>query len=310
MDELTDILYDILYDYDDEDWEYDLPPWQLMRRKGYGFIYIKNPKYPLESDREYLTRKPTPKERREIVINTVIECNGRTFKIPVLAAKLSVSDRTLQTILRHLEKDGLIQITPKYNKQGRQVGNAYKYIGPPCESYGTGLTLKDLYDINRDVGFRDWAWRSRGFAHDQHWYNIYPTCKSRFERRIARKEYLKEKGLPLVIPDDTKYIVLRYAYWKGDRDVLTDYEFLEQNRTKKFALEPLNRTETIDIFGVPIIVKINGPKENPHIKLIDGDTNKRITTFTWFDENVVSGVCDIDEETVEQILILGDFTTR
>ena len=91
---------------------------------------------------------------------------------------------------------------------------------------------------------------------------------------------------------------------------MTDYEFLEQNRTKKFALEPLNRTEKIDIFGVPIIVKINGPKENPHIKLIDGDTNKRITTFTWFDENVVSGVCDIDEETVEQILILGDFVTR
>lgn len=127
---------------------------------------------------------------------------------------------------------------------------------------------------------------------------------------MARKEYLIEKGLPLVVPEDTKYIVLRYAYWKGDRDVLTDYEFLEQNRTKKFALEPLNRTETIDIFGVPIIVKINGPKENPHIKLIDGDTNKRIATFTWFDENVVSGVCDIDEETVEQVLILGDFTTR
>lgn len=53
-----------------------------------------------------------------------------------------------------------------------------------------------------------------------------------FERRMARKEYLKEKGLPLVIPEDTKYIVLRYAYWKGDRDALTDYEFLEQNRTK------------------------------------------------------------------------------
>lgn len=310
MDELTDILNDILYDYDDEDWEYDLPPWQLMRRKGYGFIYIRNPKYPMESDREYLTRKPTPKERREIVINTVIECNGRTFKVPVLAAKLGVSDRTLQTILRQLEKDGFIQITPKYNKQGRQIGSAYKYIGPPCESYGTGLTLKDLYDINRDVGFRDWAWRSRGFAHDQHWYNIYPTCKSRFERRMARKEYLKEKGLPLVIPEDTKYIVLRYAYWKGDREILTDYEFIEQNRTKKFALEPLNRTETIDIFGIPIIIKINGPKENPHIILIDGDTNKRITTFTWFDENVVSGVCDIDEETVEQVLILGDFTTR
>lgn len=112
MDELTDILYDILYDYDSEEWDEFLPPWQQMRRKGYGFIYLKNPKYPCESDRVYLIRKPTPKERREIVINTVIECNGGTFKIHALAEKLTVSNRTLQNILRQLQKDALIEITP------------------------------------------------------------------------------------------------------------------------------------------------------------------------------------------------------
>lgn len=68
---------------------------EQFRHKGYGFIYIKNPDFPMNDDREYLIRKPTPKERREIVINTVIECNGRTFKIPILASKLGISDKTL-----------------------------------------------------------------------------------------------------------------------------------------------------------------------------------------------------------------------
>ncbi len=301
-------LYDILYD--DDEWEDFLFPWQYMRRKGYGFIYIKNPKFPLEDTREYLTRKPTPKERREIVINTVIECNGRTFKIHALAQRLAVSDRTVQSILRQLEKDGLIEITPKYDKNGKQKRNAYRYIGPPCERYGTGLTLKDLHDISRDVGFRDWAWNTHGFTHDQNWHNIYPMCKAKFERRMTRKDYLEENNLPLLVPEDIKYFVLRYAYWKGDRDDLEEYEFYEQNRTKKFALEPLNRTETVSLYGIPLIVEINGPKENPQITLIDADTNKRITVFTWFDENVIIGDCDIDAETVEQVLILGDFTTR
>ena len=158
--------------YDNEEWDEDEYPWKQYRRKGYGFIYIKNPHYLVDDDdREYLIRKPTPQERREIVVNTVIKCNGRTFKIHALAVRLAVSDRTIQTILRQLEKDKLIQITPKRGKDGKQKGNAYRYIGPPCEFYGSGLTLKDLYDINNGVGFRDWAWKTHGFGHDQNWHS-------------------------------------------------------------------------------------------------------------------------------------------
>ncbi len=301
-------LYDILYD--DDEWEDFLFPWQYMRRKGYGFIYIKNPKFPLEDSREYITRKPTPKERREIVINTVIECNGRTFKIHALAERLAVSDRTIQTILRQLQNDGLIEITPKYDKNGKQKRNAYKYIGPPCVRYGTGLTLKNLYDISRDVGFRDWAWKTHGFTHDQTWHIIYPMCKAKFERRIARKEYLEENGLPLVVPEDIKYIVLRYCYWKGKKIQLYDESLFSQDRTIKLALEPLGRTETLNLFGIKLFVEITGTKDDPQVTLIDADTNKQITVFSWFDENVIIGDCDIDDETVEQVLILGDFTTR
>ncbi len=194
MDELFNQKYDI------DEYNEDTYPWELLRRKGYGFIYIKNPNYMTDGDeREYLVRKPTPKERREIVINTVIECNGRTFKIHVLAQRLGVSDRTIQTILRQLQKDALIEIISRHDKTGRQKQNAYRYIGPPCEKYGTSLTLKALYSTTEDVGFRDWAWKTHGFEHDQTWHNIYPLCRAKFERRIARKKYLEANNLPLIV---------------------------------------------------------------------------------------------------------------
>ncbi len=296
--------------YDTEKFDEDTYFREQFRRKGYGFIYIKNPDFPIDDDREYLIRKPTPKERREIVINTVIECNGRTFKIHALAERLGVSDRTVQSILRQLQKDELIEITPKHDKTGKQKRNAYKYIGPPCEKYGTGLTLKALYSTSEDVGFRDWAWKTHGFEHDQTWHNIYPLCRAKFERRIARKEYLEENGLPLVVPEDIKYIVLRYCYWKGEKIELYDESLFSQDRTIKLRLEPLHRTETVSLYGIPLIVEINVPKENPQVTLIDADTGKQITVFTWFDENVIIGDCEIDEEHADQIFIVGDFTTK
>lgn len=296
--------------YDNEEWVEDEYPWKQYLRKGYGFIYIKNLNFPLEDDNEYIIRKPTPKERREIVVNTVIECNGRTFKIHSLAQRLAVSDRTVQTILRQLEKEKLIQITPKRGKDGKQKGNAYKYIGPPCKFYGSGLTLKDLYDISQDVGFRDWAWKTHGFGHDQNWHNIYPLCKAKFEKRMARKEYLQANNLPLVVPEDIKYLVLRYCYWKGNKIKLKRGTLFSQDRTVKLALEPLNRTETVKIFGITLYVEIGGTKGNPQVTIIDADTNKQLTVFTWFDENILIGDCDIDEDTVDQVFILGDFTTR
>ncbi len=127
--------------------EFDLIHWEALEPNRYGFVYVKNPRYPVEDDdREYLIRKPTPEERREIVINTVIECNGRTFSIPVIADKLGVSDRTVQIVLRDLEREGLIEIVPMKTRRGAQKGNAYRYIGLPCEKYGSGLTLQILYD--------------------------------------------------------------------------------------------------------------------------------------------------------------------
>lgn len=282
--------------------------WSEPAKNKYGFVYVKNPNYLIDDDREYLIRKPTPTERKEIIVNTVIECNGRSFKIPVLAEKLGVTDRTIQTILRQLERDGIIQITPKFNKDGRQKGNVYKYVGPACIRYGSGLTLKALYNPKQDVGFRDWAWKEYGFAHNKVWHDVYTLCKAKFERRKARGEYLLQNNLPLVVPEDIKYLVLRYAYWKG-KENRKSVKY-SKDGTIKIALEPLNRIETIPFFGYNLCIELNGSKDNPEITITDVETKKILGVFTWFRENVIQSNKKLDNGLTEQYFILGDFTSR
>lgn len=127
---------------------------------------------------------------------------------------------------------------------------------------------------------------------------------------MARKEYLEENNLPLIVPEAIKYLVLRYCYWKGESQKLSNDYLFSQDRTIKLALEPLNRTETVKLFGITLYAEISGTKNNPQVAIIDADTNTQLTVFTWFDENILIGDCDIDENHVEQVFILGDFTTK
>lgn len=78
----------------------------------------------------------------------------------------------------------------------------------------------------------------------------------------------------------------------------------------KLKLEPLNRTKTVKFCGITLNVEIAGTQDNPQATIIDADTNKQLTVFTWFDENILIGDLDKDENTVDQVFILGDFTTR
>ena len=121
---------------------------------------------------------------------------------------------------------------------------------------------------------------------------------------------MEENNLPLVVPEDIKYIVLRYCYWKGEKIELYDESLFSHDRTIKLSLEPLGRIETVNLFGIKLFVEIAGPNDNPQVTLIDADTNKQITVFTWFDENIILGDYEIDENHADQIFIIGDFTTR
>lgn len=310
----TNICFELLTDKYNSDsrTENDLYPWEREDKGAYGFVRVRNPHYLQDGDdRKYIIRKPNPTERRDIIVNTVIECNGRTFRIPILAKRLGVSDRTVQTTLRGLEQEGIISIDiPRHKRNGEHRGNAYRYIGPPCEKYGSGLTLQILYDVAQNIGIRDWDWAAYEFARDKIWHSSYPLCKTKFEQRKARREYLESNNLPLVVPEKIKYLALRYCYWKGDkRKLSTDFLF-SRDSTVKLPLFPLVRTETMTLFGHTMSVFFCGEIQNPQITISDMDTGKQLALFTWFDENIIQSERKLDARRVEQFFIIGDFTTK
>ena len=292
----------------------------------YGFIAFENPRYLQEisdstgytcrDERKYIYRKPNAKERREIVINTIIESCGRPFSIPKLAKLLAVSDRTLQSLLKSLKEEGLISVTKRYAKNGARRSNSYRYTGTPCKYYGSGLNLRILYDLEQNVGFRNWAWYSMSFLHDKTWYDIYDICKLKFQTRMARAEFLKQKGLPLTVPEDVNYLVLRYSYWKGHNAVIysLDVEYPEKSYqysrdgTIKVALNTGDRSKKIRFYEYEFELVFSGSRDNPKVDICEH--GEKLATFTWFTENVIQRMKDIDEEHTEQFFILGDFTAK
>ena len=128
----------------------------------------------------YLYRKPTPCERKEIILNYIIDNSGTPIKVNYLSSKLAVSDRTIQKIIKELANEGLIKVEPCFIN-GRQSGNKITYIGEPKIKTGKELTLDLLYDINNPYGFRDWDWGE---------FKLHPDLD--LEERINQFEILKE----------------------------------------------------------------------------------------------------------------------
>ncbi len=55
-----------------------------LHKEKYGFIEIDNPEYYKKNNGywavpEFLLRKPTPEERKEIIVNYIIANNGESF---------------------------------------------------------------------------------------------------------------------------------------------------------------------------------------------------------------------------------------
>ena len=128
----------------------------------------------------YHYRKPTPIERKEIILNYIIDNSGISIKVNYLSSKLAVSDRTIQKIIKELANEGLIKVEPCF-VNGRQSGNKITYIGTPRIKTGKELTLDLLYDITNPYGFRDWDWGE---------FKLHPDLD--LEERINQFEILKD----------------------------------------------------------------------------------------------------------------------
>ena len=128
----------------------------------------------------YHYRKPAPSERKEIILNYIIDNSSTPIKVNYLSSKLAVSDRTIQKIIKELSNEGLIKVESCFIN-GRQSGNKITYIGEPRIKNGKELTLDLLYDINNPYGFRDWDWGE---------FKLHPDLD--LEERINQFEILRE----------------------------------------------------------------------------------------------------------------------
>ena len=79
----------------------------------------------------YHYRKPTPGERKEIILNYIIDNSGTPFKVNYLSSRLAVSERTIQKIIKELSNDGLINVEPFFinGTKFREIKIIYKFIG-------------------------------------------------------------------------------------------------------------------------------------------------------------------------------------
>lgn len=123
---------------------------RTIHKNKYVFIEFGNPAYYSRSssyEEEFFLRKPTPTERREMVINYIIRRDGNPINIPKLASRLAASDRTIQLLLRKLQDEKLIEIILNYSASGQRKENSYRYIGEPVKYYGSMRKIVPVFVI-------------------------------------------------------------------------------------------------------------------------------------------------------------------
>ena len=305
-----------------------------LHKEKYGFIEIDNPEYYKKDNGywavpEFLMRKPTPEERKEIIVNYIIAHNGKRIDMFALADKLCISERLMQMTLKSLREEGLIEVVHTFSDTGKQLRNTYKYIGTPCERYGAGLTLDMLYDTENKAGFRDWDWEDYKFKRDGSWYDSDDLDDYKIDRRYLRREYLKRAHVDESYGvRNANFFVIRYSSWISSKDNkptppnhikinhLTGEMYDDRpgsyssDGTKRYKLETLDKIFVFALFGVVFAAEYNGEKENPHIHLFDTRTNEDYITFTYWGNNVLHLVWDADDDREKHLQLIGEFTSK
>ena len=94
-----------------------------------------------------------------------------------------------------MREEGLIAAEHTFSDTGKQLKNKYRYIGTPCERYGSGLTSDMLYDTENKAGFRDWDWEDFKFKRNGNWYDSDDLIDYKIDRRFLRRKYLKRANV-------------------------------------------------------------------------------------------------------------------
>lgn len=305
-----------------------------LHQEKYGFIEIDNPEYYKKNNGgyavpEFLMRKPTPEERKEIIINYIIAHNGKSINMGALANKLCISHRLMQMILKDLSAQGLIEVEHTFSDTGKQQKNKYRYIGAPCERYGSGLTLKMLYDTENQAGFRDWDWEDFKFSKNGLWYDSDDLIDFKIDRRQLKREYLKKSNVyESYGVRNAKYFILRYSRWISNKiGKPTPQEHLKINHltgekyddrpgdysvdgTKKYELATLDKIFVFALFGIAFAAEYNGNKDNPQIRLFNPRTDEEYVTCSYWGDNLLHITWDTDDDRENHLQLIGEFTSK
>lgn len=305
-----------------------------LHQEKYGFIEIDNPEYYKKNNSywavpEFLMHKPTPEERKEIIVNYIIAHNDKSIDMGVLASKLCISYRLMQMILKSLQEERLVEVEHTFSDTGKQLRNKYRYIGPPCEKYGSGLTLKMLYDTENTAGFRDWDWEDFKFKKNGLWYDSDDLIDFKIGRRKLKRKYLKQAQVEESYGvKNVKFFTLQYSRWISNKDGkptppehikinhITGEEYDDRpgnysaDGTKKYELSTLDKIFVFMIFGIVFAAEYNDDKNSPQIRLFDPRTDEEYVTFSYWGDNLLHITWDTDDDRENHLQLIGEFTSK
>lgn len=210
----------------------------------YGFIELENPAFYSDkncsSEDEFFIRKPTPQERKEIVANYIRKHHKQFVDLWLLADKLAVCPRTIEKVVAELKKEGVISVINHFENTGKQLRNTYEYNGDTSIPYGTGLSLKMIYDLDNKAGFRDWDWDEYRFKTDGEWHDIRDLNFARAEKNEKRFAYLKKVKAPTACNvDKIKFLSIKYCFviLKPSKNSDERYVSLSKDGQKRYDLQ-------------------------------------------------------------------------
>lgn len=181
------------------------------RFKGkYGFIEFSNPNYFKEGGERYLLRKPNPTERKEIMLNYIIDHSGEPISVNFFSEELCVSTRTIKSILKEFKEQGLIEVTNVFGSTGKQMSNIIRYTGPAVVKTGKELTIDLLYTVNNVAGFRDFDWYDLKFPKDGDYYEMGPINEAKENVKLLRKKFLDGTNEEPIGKHYYKYLKIEY----------------------------------------------------------------------------------------------------
>ena len=256
----------------------------------YGFIELENPAFYSDkncsSEDEFFIRKPTPQERKDIVANYIRKHHKQFVDLWLLADKLAVCPRTIEKVVAELKKEGVISVINHFENTGKQLRNTYEYNGDTSIPYGTGLSLKMIYDLDNKAGFRDWDWDEYRFKTDGEWHDIRDLNFARAEKNEKRFAYLKKVKAPTACNvDKIKFLSIKYCFviLKPSKNSDERYVSLSKDGQKRYDLQEGLREFKFKVNTFSFVVKVDTDKDNLAVTLYDATDMSEIITLSFYE---------------------------